>query len=127
MDLLAELSLDVGELFIPPNPDWERRLTAYWTARDRYLAAGRGVRPSERVEVMLAQVQGPLLGVLRASPDFRPAYDPLVAMAGALSRSNLEGARSLLGELSRIQPARDEAPRLLSRLNDAVPADTNSP
>jgi spermidine synthase len=124
MALLAELSLDVGELFAPWDPDWGRRLTAYWTARDRYLAAGRGVRPSERVEVMLAQVQGPLLGVLRTSPDFRPAYDPLVAMAGALSRSNLEGARALLGELSRIQPARDEAPRLLSRLNDAVLAHT---
>jgi spermidine synthase len=127
IELLAELSLDVGELFAPRDPDWERRLAAYWNARDRYLAAGRGVRPSERVEVMLAQVQGPLLGVLRTSPDFRPAYDPLLAMAGALSRSNLEGARALLSELSRIQPARDEAPRLLSRLNDAVVAHGGAP
>lgn len=127
MSLLGELSLDPGELFEPPDPAWERRLAAYWTARNRYLAAGRGVRPSERVEAMLAQVQGPLLGVLQASPDFRPAYDPLLAMAGALSRSNVAGARALLEELSRVQPARGEAPRLLSRLNDAVAANSTAP
>ena len=35
---------------------------------------------------MLAQVREPLLSVLRISPDFRPAYDPLLSMAAALAR-----------------------------------------
>jgi len=78
------------------------------------------VRPSPRVEEMLAQVQEPLLSVLRQSPDFRPAYDPLLAMAQALARSDASAARTLLGELSRLQPARSEAPRMLALIDPAA-------
>ena len=63
---------------------------------------------------MLAQVREPLLSVLRQSPDFRPAYDPLLAMATALSRSNVSAARTLLTELTQIQPARSEALQALT-------------
>ena len=62
----------------------------------------------------------PLIAVLRISPDFRPAYDPLLAMATALARSDAAAARGLLDELSRIQPARTEAPRLLALLGAAA-------
>jgi spermidine synthase len=65
---------------------------------------------------ILAQVREPLLAVLRLSPDFRPAYDPLLAMAKALARSDVSGARTLLDELSRVQPARSEALLLLAAL-----------
>jgi spermidine synthase len=113
--LLRALALAPGELIVPPpDPAWSRRLVAYWTARDRFIESGRDVRPSPRVQEMLAQVQEPLLSVLRISPDFRPAYDPLLAMATALARSDAPGARSLLTQLSRIQPARAEAPRALA-------------
>jgi len=84
---------------------------------------GRDVRPSQRVEDMLAQVRGPLLSVLRISPDFRPAYDPLLAMATALARSDAASARMLLSELTRLQPARPEAPRVLSLMG----TDTGAP
>ena len=94
-----------------PDPAWPRRLAAYWAARDRFIESGRDVRPSPRVEDMLAQVREPLLSVLRISPDFRPAYDPLLSMATALARSDVSGARTLLTELTRIQPARTEASR----------------
>jgi spermidine synthase len=113
--LLRALALEPAELIVPPpDPAWPRRLVAYWTARDRFIESGRDVRPSPRVQEMLAQVQEPLLSVLRISPDFRPAYDPLLAMATALARSDAPGARSLLTQLSRIQPARAEAPRALA-------------
>jgi spermidine synthase len=65
---------------------------------------------------MLAQVREPLLAVLRISPDFRPAYDPLLAMATALAQSDVAGARHLLTALAQIQPARIEAPRAISAL-----------
>ena len=89
-------------------------LAAYWLARDRFIESGRDVRPSPRVDEMLAQVTGPLLSVLRISPDFRPAYDPLLSMATTLARSDASGARALLTELARIQPARAEATEALA-------------
>jgi spermidine synthase len=93
-----------------------RRLAAYWVARRRYLEAGQRVVPSADARQMLAQVREPLLAVLRISPDFRPAYDPLLRMAVALARSDAAGARSLLTELKQAQPARPDADLALARL-----------
>ena len=119
--LLEEVSIAPEEVLAisAAGGDWARRLDAYWAARNRFLSAGQGVRPATDVHAMLAQVREPLLAVLRLSPDFRPAYDPLLRMATALAVSNLSGARELLGELARIQPARPEAGLALSRLGEA--------
>ncbi len=65
---------------------------------------------------MLAQVREPLLAVLRISPDFRPAYDPLLRMAAALAPRDAAAARALLLDLIRLQPARPEAARALQQL-----------
>jgi len=126
--LLHELSIEPEELVLPtPDPGWRDRLAAYWAARTRFVESGRDVRPSPRVTDMLAQVREPLLSVLRISPDFRPAYDPLLAMAAALARSDVAGARTLLDELRRIQPARSEAIRLLAALGGAGEPPTVQP
>ena len=118
--LLGELSLAPDELIAatdgPTDAASRDRLAAYWAARNRFIASGRDVRPSPRVTDMLAQVREPLLAILRISPDFRPAYDPLLAMAAALARSDRPGARALLGELQQVQPARSEAIRMLATL-----------
>jgi spermidine synthase len=113
--LLAELSLAPQELVVA-DAAAAARLAAYWEARTRFLAAGRTVQPSADVRRMLAQVQQPLLEVLRTSADFRPAYDPLLQMAAALARVDAPAARELLNELARLQPARAEAGELLRRL-----------
>jgi spermidine synthase len=63
-----------------------------------------------------------VLSVLRISPDFRPAYYPLLSMARALARSDVSGARTLLGELRQLQPARSEAIQLLALLDAQAPA-----
>jgi hypothetical protein len=83
---------------------WSARLAAYWSARDRFLEVGRDVVPTRDAGRMLAQVREPLLGVLRISPDFRPAYDPLLRMANALSESGPAAARALLAELAHVHP-----------------------
>ena len=115
--LLRVLALRPDELIFPgPDPTWARRLGAYWVARDRFVESGREVRPSSNVRDMLAQVREPLLSVLRLSPDFRPAYDPLLSMASALAPSDPLGARTLLLELAQIQPARAEAVEALALL-----------
>jgi len=119
--LLRQWSIQPSELILPTrDPTWPRRLAAYWIARDRFIESGRDVRPSLRVHDMLAQVREPLLSVLRISPDFRPAYDPLLAMATALARSDVAGARTLLTELTQIQPARVEATRALASIAPPV-------
>jgi spermidine synthase len=118
MALLGELTVEPAELLTPASGEtWARRLGSYWRARNRFIEAGRDVRPSPRVAEMLAQVRDPLLSVLRISPDFRPAYDPLLSMAASLARSDSTGARILLGELMRLQPARPEAPRALALID----------
>jgi spermidine synthase len=125
--LLAEFGDEDRELLVPlTDRAWQQRLSAYFRARERYLESGRDVRPTAHVEDMLAQVEAPLLDVLRISPDFRPAYDPLFGMAKALARSDVSRSRALLVELARLQPARTEAPELLSLL-DATPTETSLP
>jgi len=79
------------------------RLAAYWAARESYIAAGRQVRPGGDVRQMLAQVQAPLLAVLRISPDFRPALEPLQRMAAQLAASDPAAARALMQALAEIQ------------------------
>jgi spermidine synthase len=113
LTLLGELQLDPDEVLAQGSTDGHR-LAAYWAARDLFLASGRAVRPAADVKAMLAQVQDPLLAVLRISPDFRPAYDPLLQMALVLGRSDAAAARALLGELQRVQPARPEAAQALA-------------
>jgi hypothetical protein len=48
-------------------------------------------------------------------------------MAAALARSDVSGARTLLDELRRIQPARSEAIRLLAGLGGAGELPTVQP
>ncbi len=103
------------------EPEWARRLTAYWASRKRFIEVGMSVRPTGRVEDMLAQVREPLLSVLRVSPDFRPAYDPLVRMAAALAASDEAGARTLLTALAHLQPTRQEASQALRHMADSAP------
>jgi spermidine synthase len=118
--LLQASRIEPAELIAPPaDAAWAPRLAAYWRARDGFIALGQGIRPSADVRQMLQQVQAPLLAVLRTSPDFRPAYDPLLRMARALARSDADAGRALLDELVRVQPARPEAALALRELGSA--------
>ena len=118
LTLLADLSIAPSELLAPvPDDDTTpTRLAAYWVARNRFIESGRAVRPVPDVHAMLAQVRAPLLSVLHISPDFRPAYDPLVRMAVALAQTDASEARALLAEIAQAQPARPEATRALHDL-----------
>ncbi|CAH0349408.1 fused MFS/spermidine synthase [Aquabacterium sp. CECT 9606] len=116
---LNEVSLSPDEVLAAPvDPAWAGRLSAYWVARKQFIEAGRLVRPSSDVQDMLSQVREPLLAVLHISPDFRPAYDPLLHMAGALLNSDVSAGRALLDELVRVQPMRPEAVQLRLQLAD---------
>jgi spermidine synthase len=113
--LLRQLDVAPSDAFAasPADAAFSERLTAYFQARDRFIELGVGVQPRADVQAMLDQVGAPLLAILRASPDFRPAYDPLLNMALALGGSAAPQARALLAELAAAQPARPEAARVL--------------
>jgi spermidine synthase len=116
LELLSKLESKPDELLENGDEEWLRRLAAYWKARNHYLALGRDVRPTFDVRDMLSQVREPLLSVLHISPDFRPAYDPLLQMAQTLALDEPSAARVLLGQLVREQPARPEAINALRAL-----------
>ena len=81
----ARTELDPGELH---RRRFRRRLV---TTPGRVLGGARSLSrsrprraaPPPIAQRMLAQVREPLLAVLRISPDFRPAYDPLLRLASA--------------------------------------------
>ena len=118
--LLRELRVEPAEL-IDAGSQAAPRLSAYWRARQRYIEVGQGVRAAADPRQMLAQVRAPLLAVLRLSPDFRPAYDPLLRLAATLARSDPAAARALLDELVRLQPARPEAAAARAQLAGSSP------
>jgi spermidine synthase len=108
--LLGQLDPDTGTLLDRgSDAGWSSRLAAYVAARRDFIAAGRGIPALSDPEAMLVRVRGPLMDVLRRSPDFRPAYDPLWRLAAAVAPRDPRSARALLAELVRVQPARHEA------------------
>ncbi len=115
--LLRELAIAPGDVLADgPDRAWPERLAAYWAARDHFIASGRDVRSTPDARAMLAQVRAPLLAELRMSPDFRPAYDPLLRMARALAASDPQASDELLAELARLQPGRPDAAIATRRL-----------
>jgi len=68
---------------------------------------GRNVKPVAGLQAMLSQVQEPLLGVLRISPEFQPAFKPLWNMAQALQQQDPVAGQALLDQLQALAAARD--------------------
>ena len=120
VELLRKLELAPDEVLSADADDQTRaRLAAYWRARDRFIKVGLVVRPTSDPQQMLLQVREPLLEVLRLSPEFRPAYDPLLNLSAALAKSDPVAAQRLLANLMQAQPARLEAAEALRALNNA--------
>ena len=117
LSLLQQWSVDADELLLPDSDLSHRaRLTAYFASRKHYLAAGVGVQALADPARMLAQVREPLLAALRLSPDFLPAYEPLLRLALALRASEPTAAKALLEELTRVAPLRPQAWEALQAL-----------
>lgn len=120
--LLGEVQIRPDELLATSRDAvWGARLAAYWSARNRFIVSGRDVQPTSDVRRMLAQVREPLISVLHISPEFRPAYDPLLRMAAELGRVDVAAARGLLTELHHAQPLRPEAAQISRSLSGVSP------
>lgn len=91
LQLLAKLHPDPAELI---DFNWGRaasltapRLRAYWTARDQFIAAGRNIPKTRDPALLLRYAEAPLLDAVRISPDFDPAYNPLLSLARTLVKT----------------------------------------
>ena len=107
-ELISSWSVEPGEWLQPADPVFEQRLQRYWDVRRRYLELGLATAPDPDPVVMLDRLQQPLLGLLRDSPDFRPAADPLHALAAAIRPRDPGRADELLRQLERLQPPRSD-------------------
>jgi spermidine synthase len=112
--LMEQLVPNATDVVGPRQDADAQRLAAYWVARAKYLAFGMAVRPNPDPRVMLNQLRLPLLEMVTTSPDFRPAAEPLQAMAEAVRetdpelsaqvKSALQTALSALPSPSAVKP-----------------------
>ncbi len=93
-----------------------QRFAAYWKARDEYLRIGVDVTPTNNTRRMLEQIGQPLMRLVEASPEFSPAYLPLVQMAVELSATDPLVSKALLQRLEMAAPDRSEATEARRRL-----------
>ncbi len=102
-----------------PGDDREaaRRMRAYVEARNLFLRYGAGTEPSGDLRRLVERLRAPLLAVVRTSPDFSAAYNPLLAMAYRLGRIDARAASSLLRDLEAANPTRHDARDLRRRLS----------
>jgi spermidine synthase len=112
--LLGALHPRPGE--VVSDDDTNRRLAAYWKARDRYLEIGVRTLAMAGPRNVIANVAPQLVELVRISPDFDAAYLPVLAMARQLAARDPIAARGLLETLDRANPGRPEARRLLASL-----------
>lgn len=108
---------DPAELLQDPKRDeLGPRLSAYWRARNQFLEAGASLPGEPRGNALVDAASPGLLDAVRLSPEFEPAYGPLIAMAQALSASDRASAERLLNKINEAAPSRAEARTLLSRI-----------
>lgn len=85
------------------------RLTAYISARNRFLEIGMKTQKTGDVMKLYKTISEPLLSVVRKSSDFSAAYYPLLSIAYNLYPVDREASRSLLMKLEKASPMRHEA------------------
>ncbi len=107
---------DPAELLAAPDRDaLSARLTSYWQARNRFLEAGAALPGDPRGMALIEAASPGLLEAIRLSPEFDPAYGPLLGMAQSLLASDRAAAARLLQQINDAAPSRSEARAVLSR------------
>lgn len=120
--LMKHLNPRPGDILqVPHHPseaDQQKRLAAYWQARQSFLLTGMGFEAAAGPGKVWPSVRQPLLTMVRQDRDFSPAYDTLLFLALGLGRENPSAARQLLLDLERANPLRPDARRLRESILD---------
>lgn len=114
--VIKAMPADAAELPIAPGEreTWSSRLSAYWQARNRFIQAGAALPGDPRGLALIEAASPGLLEAIRLSPEFEPAYVPLLGMARSLRGTDQAGARRLLQAIDAAAPTRSEARELLA-------------
>jgi spermidine synthase len=113
--VIRAIQADPAEVLAEPKrAELSARLTAYWLARNRFLEAGAALQGEPRGIALVEAASPGLLDSVRLSPEFEPAYGPLINMAKALIRSDRAAAARLLHAIVEAAPSRREAKDLLA-------------
>jgi len=117
--LMEQLVPNATDVVGPGQTADAQRLAAYWAARAKYLAFGMAVRPNPDPRVMLNQLRLPLLEMVTTSPDFRPAAEPLQALAEAVRETDPELSAQVKSSLATALSGPSSRPPVqpLSKLN----------
>ncbi|WP_316168317.1 MULTISPECIES: spermidine synthase [unclassified Bradyrhizobium] len=116
LSVIRTIQPDPAELLAESQrDDLGERLRAYWRARDRFLEAGAALPGDPRGKALIEAASPGLLAALRLSPEFDPAYGPLIGMARSLLGSDRVAAQHLLQAIAAAAPARSDARELLAR------------
>ncbi len=97
---------------LPNAPEFAARLERYWQARNAFIRLGTEHTLSGNVSHDIRMIGPALLDIVHMSPDFSPAYQPLLRMARALSETEKELSLRFLEALQQASPHRQEAAAL---------------
>jgi spermidine synthase len=115
LQVIRSIQPDPAEMLAEPKrAELSARLAAYWRARNRFLEAGAALQGEPRGIALVEAASPGLLDSVRLSPEFEPAYAPLISMAKALIRSDRAAAARLLHAIVEAAPSRREARDLLA-------------
>ncbi len=114
--LLSDLKAPGPDLVKTKDVQAFQTLSSYWRAREDHLRLGKRVQAEADPEKMLNQIQRPMLDILTRSPNFQPAFEPLIALASALAPSNRPRAIEVLQALKNIRPNDVEVAQAIARL-----------
>ena len=115
--LIRHLSISPNDVVdLSSMNDSTFQLASYWHARNAFIELGQHIDPQSDPNEIMNKTKEPLLSILRISPEFRPAYDPLLMMALSLTETDKLSSISLLKALQAIQPKRTESTDMLNQL-----------
>jgi spermidine synthase len=114
--LLSDLKAPAPDLVKTKDVQAFQTLASYWQAREDHLRLGKRVQAEADPEKVLNQIQRPMLDILTRSPNFQPAFEPLIALASAIALSNRPRAIEVLQALRNIRPNDIEVAQAIARL-----------
>ena len=118
--VIREISPDAREL-LPEERDGglRERLASYWRARNHFLEVGAALPGDPRGRALVDAAAPGLLATLRISPEFEPAYAPLIGMARSLIALDRDEGADLLRRIDAAAPQRRLAREMLEREDEA--------